>query len=80
MPVPRIVRWLAAAGVGLPLSMIDSPDGVARRLHELWRDKLTEAQRRYAESRNEDTRTEYLRVLKIFSDLVIRDKAPPSKD
>ena len=56
--------------------MIDFPDGTAWRLHERWRGKLDEAQLLYLEQRNEATREEYRRVLKIFADLVIRNTLP----
>jgi hypothetical protein len=57
--------------------VIDFPDGTSRRLHERWREKLTEAQRRYIEERDKVTKAEYLRILKAFSDLVVRGKVPP---
>jgi hypothetical protein len=56
--------------------VISFPDGVARRLHDPWREKLKEAQLRYTAARNEENRAEYLRVLKAFSDLVLRSKIP----
>jgi hypothetical protein len=46
---------------------------------EVWRGRLKEAENRYriatGEAR-ESARQEYLRVLRIFSDLVIRGKLP----
>ena len=56
--------------------LIDFPDGVARRLHKRWREMLAEAQRRYKENPNSETKAEYLRVLKQFADLVLRGKLP----
>jgi len=56
--------------------LIDFPDGVARRLHERWRDKLADAQRRYQETPTKATKAEYRRVLKQFADLVVRGKVP----
>jgi hypothetical protein len=45
-------------------------------LQDSWRERLTEAQQRYSESRNGETRTEYLRVLRIFTDLVSNRRVP----
>jgi hypothetical protein len=55
---------------------IDFPDGVALRLHERWHNKLTEAQDRYTADRNEANRSKYLKVLRIFAALVVRDEVP----
>jgi hypothetical protein len=48
---------------------------------EVWRGRLKEAEHRYriatGEAR-ESARQEYLRVLRIFSDLIIRGKTPGS--
>jgi hypothetical protein len=56
--------------------VITSPDGAAWRLHETWRAKLFEAELRYTLNRNAETKAEYLRVLKIFKDLVVYDIVP----
>ena len=56
--------------------MISFPDGVARRLHETWRVKLFEAECRYTQDRNDKTKAEYLRVLRIFKDLVVYGIVP----
>lgn len=56
--------------------MIQFPDGTDRRLHDRWSENLGEAQACYQGNRNEETKAEYLRVLQIFTDLVLRDKAP----
>ena len=48
---------------------ISFPDGVAWRLHETWRAKLFEAEFRYAQ----ETKAEYLRLLRTFQDLVLYD-------
>jgi hypothetical protein len=53
---------------------IDSSDSP---LDDFLRAKLDEAQRRYAEDRTEESRAEYRRVLRIYSDLVLRGKMPP---
>jgi len=45
-------------------------------LHDRWRDKLADAQRRYKETPTEATKAEYRRVLKQFADLVLRAKLP----
>lgn len=63
--------------MGLSLGMeISFPDGVAWRLHETWRKKLFEAELRYTRNRNAETKAEYLRVLKIFKDLVLYGIVP----
>ena len=56
--------------------VITSPDGVAWRLHDTWRTKLFEAERRYTQERNDKTKAEYLQVLKTFKDLVLYDIVP----
>jgi hypothetical protein len=40
-----------------------------------WRAKLAEAERRYAEDRSASNRAEYMRILRIFKDLVLYDRA-----
>ena len=52
------------------------PDGTMRRLHDRWREKLAGAQSRYVEDRNIENREAYLRTLKAFTNLVIRDQIP----
>lgn len=52
------------------------PDGTLWRLHEHWRERLVEAQSRYTENRNKENREEYLRMLKVFTNLVVRDEMP----
>jgi hypothetical protein len=46
---------------------------------KLWRQKLVAAEHQYEENRNEETCAEYRRVLKIFADLVLRNKMPDSQ-
>jgi len=58
--------------------MINFPDYTLRRSHDLWRERLAEVRRHYDENRNPETHTEFLRVLRIFSDLVVRGKDPLS--
>jgi hypothetical protein len=55
---------------------ISFPDGVASRLDETWRAKLFEAEFRYAQDRNNETKAEYLRLLRTFKDLVLYDILP----
>ena len=56
--------------------VIAFPDGAAWRLHETWRMKLFEAERRYTQDGNDKTKAEYLQVLKTFKDLVLYDILP----
>jgi hypothetical protein len=56
--------------------VITSPDGAEWRLHETWRARLVEAERRFSEDRNAETKAEYMRILKIFKDLVLYDIVP----
>jgi hypothetical protein len=56
--------------------MIAFPDGTTRKLHDPWRWRLEEAERRYRDAKNKESRAEYLRILRIFSDLVLRYKLP----
>jgi hypothetical protein len=55
------------------------PDvGDADELQEHWRQRLVEAQRQFAENRCRENREELLRVLKSFTELVIRGKVRPT--
>jgi hypothetical protein len=45
-------------------------------LEKQWRRKLAEAEFRYIKNPCEETRAEYLRVLKTFAQLVIEGKTP----
>jgi hypothetical protein len=56
--------------------VITLPDGVAWRLHDTWRTRLFEAERRYNQDRNDKTKAEYLQVLRIFKDLVVYSVVP----
>ncbi len=60
--------------------MLTFPDGVARRLHEPWRDKLAQAEARYTVTRATEDRAVYLRTLRAFADLVIRNKIPDESE
>ena len=59
---------------------VDFPDGVLRRLHDSWRDRLNQAYCRYSDSRTAEMRVEYLKVLKTFTDLVVRHQLPPDSE
>ena len=52
------------------------PDGAARRLHEPWRKRLVVAKLQYRADPTEENKREYLRVLKLFADLVVEAKIP----
>ena len=77
-PLPTPHRLSFTAGrVGLSLGMVVTfPGGIAWRLHETWRAKLFEAEFRYAQDRNDETKAEYLRMLRTFKDLVLYDILP----
>ena len=45
-------------------------------LYEAWRLKLAEAKRRYVETRTGECRSEYRRVLALFTALVMRGVTP----
>ena len=53
-----------------------TPYGTLWRFHEAWRAEVLEAEQRYKQNRNEKTKAEYRRVLKIFSKIVIQDGLP----
>jgi hypothetical protein len=59
---------------------VDFPDGVLRRLHDTWRDKLDQAHCRYSDNRTAETRAAYLKVLKTFADLVLRNQTPSDSE
>ena len=48
-------------------------------LEDSWRVRLTEARQRYSENRNGETRRDYLRALRIFTDLVSGGTRPFEK-
>ena len=56
--------------------MIDFPDGTVRREQELCRARLEEAKARYSSERTENSRNEYRRALKAFSDAVMKSDMP----
>jgi len=56
--------------------MLDFPDGTLRREQDLWREKLEAAQSRYESDRNEESRAELRRALKVFADLVMNGRMP----
>jgi len=49
-------------------------------LDQMWRCKLSEAERGYSENRTGENRAEYLRVLSIFAALVTRGVTPTDDD
>jgi hypothetical protein len=55
---------------------ISFPDEVGWELHETWRARLFEAQSRYKQNRNRETKAEYMRVLTTFKDLVFYGFVP----
>jgi hypothetical protein len=52
--------------------MVAFPDGTTRKLRDPWRWKVEEAERRYRDAKADENRAPYLRILRIFSDLVLR--------
>jgi hypothetical protein len=52
------------------------PDG--KSINEHWRDKLELAFARYKENRNPENRAEWLRILKLLANLIIRNEIPQS--
>jgi hypothetical protein len=56
----------------------DCPDTDA--LHAVWRLKLAQAERRYAESGTTENRAGFLKVLRIFTALVMRGVIPRNDD
>jgi len=61
---------------------VDYPDGAARRLHDAdaWREKLDQVHCRYSGNRTEENRAAYLKALKTFADLVLRNQPPPDSE
>jgi predicted house-cleaning noncanonical NTP pyrophosphatase (MazG superfamily) len=51
--------------------VLGSRDGVEWRLHEEWQAKLLEAEQRFQQDKNAETKAEYMRILRIFKDLVM---------
>jgi predicted house-cleaning noncanonical NTP pyrophosphatase (MazG superfamily) len=51
--------------------VLGSRDGVDWRLHEEWQAKLLEAEQRFQQDKNAETKAEYMRILRIFKDLVM---------
>ena len=76
LPTPHRLSFTAGR-VGLSLGMVvNFPDEIAWRLHETWRAKLFEAEFRYTQDRNDETKAQYLRMLREFKDLVLYDILP----
>jgi hypothetical protein len=51
-------------------------DKSLQREREIWREKLAEAEHRYTETKNEESLAEFKHALKVFADLVLRNKMP----
>jgi hypothetical protein len=60
--------------------VVDFPDGTLQTLDDIWRLKFDNAYRRYSENRTAEDRAEVMRVLRILSDLLLRDKLPPNSE
>ena len=52
------------------------PDGTLCRFHEAWRVQLIEAELHMRRDKNPATKAEYIRVLRIFKDLVMYGMLP----
>ena len=62
---------------GLSLVMVfSSPDGVDWRLHDEWRSKLLDAERRFQQDKNTETKAEYMHIVRVFKDLVMYGTRP----
>lgn len=59
---------------------VDFPDGVPRPLHDCWRDKFDDAYAHYSENPTPENRAEVMRILRIFADLMLRDKLPTNSE
>jgi hypothetical protein len=59
---------------------LDDRGGADRRLQESWRDELDRACHLYSDNRTEETRAAYLKALKPFTDLVLRNQPPPDSE
>jgi hypothetical protein len=70
----------SAGKVSLSLSMaIGFSDCVDYTLLDVWRTRLLDAERRFTQNQNDESRMAYLRVLKIFTDLVLHGILPSEK-
>ena len=58
----------------------DFSEGRTRPLADAWRARFDDAYRRYSENPTAEARGEVMKVLRIFADLVIRDKVPPDSE
>jgi len=59
--------------------MISYAEDRLAELQDSWRERLNEARQLYSENRNGETRKEYLRALRIFTDLVANHRMPPAE-
>ena len=55
---------------------ITDTNGILSRLEDTWRTKLFEAEWRFRQDRNEESKAEYLRILKLFKNLVLYGISP----
>jgi hypothetical protein len=62
----------------LGLVDVDSSYNLGSGLDDFWRGKLEQAQRRYAADPTAESRAEWMRVLRVFANLVGPDQLPPS--
>ena len=70
----------SAGEVSLLLGMaISFSDCVDYTLLDAWRTRLLEAECRFTQDQNDESRMAYLRVLKIFTDLVLHGILPSEK-
>lgn len=58
---------------------ISFSDCIDCTLADAWRARLLEAEHRFTQSQNDESRLEYLRILKIFTDLVLYGILPREK-
>jgi len=49
---------------------------VTKPLHDHWRQKVVVARRQYIRTPTTEAKSEYVRTLAVFADLVLRNKAP----
>jgi hypothetical protein len=58
---------------------VSLPDCVDCTPHDAWRAMLLEAEHRFTENQNDESRAEYMRILRIFKDLVLHGIKPSEK-
>ena len=50
-----------------------------RQVHDVWRERLQDAQTRYSQTRDQEALAAYRSILKTFSDMVLRGKMPEDR-